>query len=211
MKAKPRRPFLLPVPALLLLLLAAACEENKTILQDGGGGPGPQDPGVDDGTDGDGDGLTDFVEQSGWEITVDEQGYGTDHLTVRSVASDASLADTDGDGLDDFEEYLIRSDPRLADSDHDQLDDLDEWTRWITNPVAVDSDGDARGPGGRSAPNAALFDGVELERSRTSPRWPTPMATGAPTGRSSTIRRAAPSWPRSPTSWSRSRAGRPCA
>src|SRR5262245_56479142 len=101
-------------PQIVIVVLAmAGCTDKKTttVLSPGSGSSG-SDPGTDDGTDRDGDGLTDFVERNGWEITVDEQGYGTDHLTVRRVTSDAVLADTDGDGLDDHEEFLIGSDPR---------------------------------------------------------------------------------------------------
>jgi len=124
-------------------------------------------------TDSDGDGLTDAEEQREWVIQIDELGFGTDvtpHLlTLRTVTSDPNKADTDGDGLDDLVEYLILSDPRREDSDGDGLSDAEEWNQWLTSPVSVDSDGDARGPDRNMAPNAALFDGKELSDGLTSP------------------------------------------
>ncbi len=157
----------LPAAAVLFFFLSACSKEYSTVQAPGPGGGGA--PGTDDGTDSDADGLTDFVETNGWEIAVDADGFGTDHLSTRSVASNRLVPDTDGDGLDDYEEYVLRSDPQRADSDGDDLDDLEEWTRWYTNPVSVDSDGDARGPGGSATPNPALFDGLELSILKTSP------------------------------------------
>jgi hypothetical protein len=124
-------------------------------------------------TDTDGDGFTDGEEILGWNVIVDEMGYGDAangaFLTVRNVSSDPEMDDTDGDGLNDYIEYLIRTDPTSQDTDGDGLTDFDEWYRWITNPNSVDSDGDSRGPSGDQTPNSGLFDGNELTMMKTSP------------------------------------------
>ena len=125
---------------------------------------------VDLEADADGDGMPDGQETIGWEIAIDELGYGDPRLFItRWVTSDPNKADTDGDGLDDYTEYLIRSDPGTADTDGDGLTDYAEWVRWQTSPVSVDTDGDARGPNHDLPPNALLFDGNELNLVGTSP------------------------------------------
>ncbi|MEQ8762811.1 MAG: hypothetical protein RL885_02710 [Planctomycetota bacterium] len=156
--------------SLLLPILVSSCKRSgdSVILtseatDDGSSGEGPARPFDDD----DQDGLTNLEEFEGWDVAVDETGYGTDALTVRRVTSDPLRPDSDGDGLSDGEERAIRSDPRLADTDGDGLTDDEEWRRWLTNPNSVDTDGDARKEGG--PPNPALFDGNELTGSRTSP------------------------------------------
>lgn len=142
----------------------------------------------DDGTDSDDDGLTDYQELKGWVIKVDVLGWGLDpgHVVNEQFPSGANLADTksaiyvyytvrsdinnpdsDDDGLPDRDEYFIKTDPRLRDTDTDGLWDGEEWFRWLTSPVSVDSDGDARSADGSSAysaipPNPSLFDGAEL-------------------------------------------------
>ncbi len=144
--------------------------------------------GPEDGTDSDGDGLTDHQELKGWTIKVDVLGWGLDSghvenvsistpiyadapnddiLVVYTARSDINNPDTDGDGLPDADEFFVRSDPILQDTDSDGLWDGEEWFRWLTSPVSVDSDGDARSPDVSSAratlpPNASLFDGAEL-------------------------------------------------
>lgn len=126
---------------------------------------------TDDGTDTDGDGLTDFQEMIGWEIWIDsfaQSSAGSDsyfNIYKYAVTSDPNNPDTDGDGLNDEVEFLIKSDPRKYDSDDDGLRDAEEWNQWLTSPTSVDTDGDARGgsdPGDQLAPNQALFDGLEL-------------------------------------------------
>ena len=94
----------------------------------------------DDGTDTDGDGLTDCQERNG---AISGPFYG------KRYTSDPTLADTDGDGLSDATEIgpkvldflgpdytwnLVFSDPRLADTDGDGLSDSQERTRG-TKPV----------------------------------------------------------------------------
>lgn len=117
-------------------------------------------------SDSDGDGISDTDELAGWEIVVDEQGFGlaagADLVTRRTITSNPQKADTDDDGLSDFEEFTERSDPRRADTDGDGLSDADEKRRWQSNLLSVDSDGDARDIEGNSIPLAALFDGAEL-------------------------------------------------
>lgn len=117
-------------------------------------------------SDTDGDGLVDEQEIAGYEIVIDDKGFGlevgADLLTARQVTSDPTNPDTDGDGLDDQEELLERSDPRQKDTDGDGLDDLAEKRRWRSNLLSVDSDGDAKNPNDNTLPLAALFDGGEV-------------------------------------------------
>lgn len=114
--------------------------------------------------DSDGDGLTDAQEAEGWDIAVDLYGFGsTGNLSVINVTSDPYNADSDDDGLTDHEERLIGSDPRNPDTDQDGLNDFEELRRWLTSPISVDTDGDARGCSGNLPPNSALFDGAELK------------------------------------------------
>jgi predicted outer membrane repeat protein len=112
--------------------------------------------------DADGDGLTDVQEVSGWEILVDELGLGPEYAVRRAVTSDPSNKDTDDDGLNDAEEYANRCDPTQADTDGDGLSDSEEVKRWLTSPVSVDTDGDARGPARDMPPRPELFDKAEL-------------------------------------------------
>lgn len=158
----------------LLGLLSACGDDTTNIYQttdaDDGGSDIELPPA---GRDTDGDGLDDRDEVVGWTIQIDETGVGTNAipnlLTVRTVTSDPATADTDGDGLTDYDEHLILSDPRLVDTDKDGLEDYEEWNQWLTSPVSVDSDGDARGREADLPPNAALFDGNELSDRGTSP------------------------------------------
>jgi len=121
--------------------------------------------------DSDEDGLTDAQENEGWLIWIDYfgLGFGTDRfgnlsgLSTTPKTSNPQSADTDGDGLTDLEEFQNKSNPQEADTDGDGLSDGEEVHRWLTSPVSVDTDGDARGPDGTLAPNAALFDGAELK------------------------------------------------
>ena len=107
---------------------------------------------VDDGTDTDGDGLTDCQERNG---AISGPFYG------KRYTSDPTLADTDGDGLSDSAEIgpkvldflgpdftwnLVFSDPRLADTDGDGLSDSQEKTRG-TKPFIADTDGDGKSDG----------------------------------------------------------------
>ncbi len=140
-----------PTPTLLLLALALSC------------GGSADDPAT---VDTDGDGLTDAIELAGWEVVVDELGYGlaagAEFVTRRRVVSDPTRADTDGDGLTDDVELAERSDPTLADTDGDQLSDFEEKNRYRSNLSSVDSDGDALDEDDTTLPVAALFDGAEV-------------------------------------------------
>lgn len=119
-----------------------------------------------DPNDRDGDGLTNAQETEGWDVVVDELGYGlaadASFLTRRRVTSDPDIADTDGDGLDDGVELAERSDPRRPDTDNDGLDDAAERNVYKSNLLTADSDGDAIDPDGNTVPLAAMFDGAEL-------------------------------------------------
>ncbi len=118
------------------------------------------------GHDTDGDGLRDEDELAGWEIVVDDRGYGlaadAEFVTRRQVTSNPANPDTDGDGLGDLEEFQNRFDPSRGDSDGDGLADGVEMTQYRSNVLSVDSDGDARDPSGTTLPLAALFDASEL-------------------------------------------------
>ncbi|MEO1173274.1 MAG: hypothetical protein AAFX94_14670, partial [Myxococcota bacterium] len=122
--------------------------------------------GATDQSDTDGDGLLDTEEAAGWEVVVDEQGFGlvvdAEFLVRRNVTSDPTRGDTDGDGLPDGEEFTERSDPRRADTDGDGLTDSEEKRRWRSNLLSVDSDGDSRDADRTQLPLAALFDGAEV-------------------------------------------------
>lgn len=154
-----------------LALLLPACGSS------GGGAPASEGPTeiVGDGPDTDGDNLSSAFEIAGWEIVVDDIGFGpgvtSELLARRMVTSDPGETDTDGDGLDDGLEFVLRTDPRSPDTDGDGLTDAEEHRRWKTSPVSVDTDGDARGPDRHLGlpPNALLFDGLEFEFVGTSP------------------------------------------
>ncbi len=124
----------------------------------------------DTGSDKDGDGRTDAQEVAGYDIEVDIFGFGLtpDHIVLlQTVTSDPNLADTDSDGLNDLDEFLNRTNPSDVDTDDDGLWDDEEVNRWLTSPVSIDTDGDARSADPSTdfstlPPNSALFDGNEL-------------------------------------------------
>ncbi len=159
-----------------LVVLLAGCDDTTNIYYSDGTNDTDTDIELPPaGIDTDGDGIEDLTEVVGWQIQIDETGFGTGAIpnlfTLRTVTSDPAVVDTDGDGLDDHEEYLILSDPRLVDTDGDGLSDSAEWYQWLTSPVSVDTDGDARGPDADLPPKAALFDGNELTDRGTSPSF----------------------------------------
>ena len=104
-------------------------------------------------TDSDDDGLTDFEEKDGWDITVYD--CYANELYSYHVTSDPYLADSDGDGLTDYEEregwlvwinetywYTAKSDPMNVDIDGDGLNDYDERAAG-TDPNRDDTDCDS--------------------------------------------------------------------
>jgi hypothetical protein len=104
--------------------------------------------------DADGDGLSDFAEQAGYEVTV----YLTDGRSIsRHVTSDPTLVDTDQDGIFDADEKAYGGDPRMADTDADQLTDYQELNYIYSDPARQDSDGDG------------YMDGLEFNFFKTSP------------------------------------------
>ena len=77
----------------------------------------------DNGTDTDGDGLTDAQEAQ--------------------IGSDPNAIDTDGDGVDDYTEVVTyATDPTNPDTDGDTLPDGDEIYTYGTDPTSADTDGD---------------------------------------------------------------------
>jgi hypothetical protein len=123
--------------------------------------------------DPDGDGLTTQAELTGWDIVIDDKGYGLSSLgaflTEKHVTSDPNKKDTDGDGLWDGLERQLLSDPRSADTDGDGINDGEEYLKWESLLNSVDSDGDARGPDFNQVPQPLLFDKNELDLVGTSP------------------------------------------
>lgn len=99
----------------------------------------------DDGTDTDGDGLTDLQESM--------------------ILTDPAAADTDGDGISDGGEVLkLGTDPRALDTDGDQISDGAEaqgfeWNgqRWYLNPRRPDTNNDG------SADTLECWDLVDVE------------------------------------------------
>lgn len=124
--------------------------------------------------DSDGDGLSDYVEATGWRTTA-----GDIYIT------DPGVADTDGDGLDDGYEagdpvegsgsdplYLGVTDPTKGDSDDDGLGDEVEVATWRsdrgavyrTDPWNPDTDGDGLGDGDEAgAPSSDANGDIEFE------------------------------------------------
>ena len=85
--------------------------------------------------DSDADGLRDFVERRGWDVTV-INADGT--KATRHVTSDPFKVDTDGDGLTDAQERAAGLDPRAADTDADGLSDQAEGLGWTVNATLPD-------------------------------------------------------------------------
>jgi len=117
--------------------------------------------------DTDKDGVTDHVEQRGWQVTIKLANGGT-----RSwwVTSDPRVADTDGDDLGDAVELQLGSDPRNADTDGDQLTDFQEYNEIFSDHASQDSDGDG------------LDDGTEFLGLFTSPVHADTDGDGIPDG-----------------------------
>jgi len=119
--------------------------------------------------DSDCDGLTNAEEEEGWDIRIDQFGFG--NFDQELVTSDPFDRDTDDDGLSDFEERLPpRTDPRKKDTDTDGLTDFEEVKVTFTNPTDVDTDDDSRGPDGDLFPDSSLFDGDEINKHFSSPK-----------------------------------------
>ena len=70
--------------------------------------------------DTDADGLPDYLENRGWDVTVTKADGTT---ATRHVTSDPTKADTDADGLLDGKERELKTDPTAADTDADGLAD----------------------------------------------------------------------------------------
>ena len=145
----------------LLAALSGGCGSGGSGT---GGGAG-----LSLGQDSDADGLTDQQEMDGWTVTTDRTGYGASQAWVYHVTSDPFNADTDGEGLGDKQEFESHTDPRMRDTDEDGLEDPDEVRSYRTNPLSVDTDGDALEAGHAGVPDPRLFDGNELNQLGTSP------------------------------------------
>ncbi len=87
--------------------------------------------------DTDGDGITDQMEEQGWNITVKfETG-----ILKSKVYSNIKMVDSDMDGLSDWDEFNMSSNPNSTDTDGDGLPDLKEIDQY-TNLSSWDTDGD---------------------------------------------------------------------
>ena len=172
MHRRPARPLTLLLSPVLLCALSckngSATSEDNPITENGTTNGSDEVVSLDEtdpGTDSDGDGLSDLLEQTGWTIQVDETGApDVNGFVFIEVTSDPTLGDSDGDGLADGDERAAGSHPRRVDTDRDGLNDAEEVLRWRTSPVTVDTDADARGPDAAvgTAPDSRLFDGAEL-------------------------------------------------
>lgn len=124
------------------------------------------DPNPDDGTDTDGDGLTDHLERNGFRggnglfVTTDPNDEDTDgdgatdgeeagELAVGlsgdyyPMPTNPASADTDGDTLGDFDEVDMGLSATMADTDVDGLDDATELPEDF-DPFSANSDGGHR-------------------------------------------------------------------
>jgi hypothetical protein len=114
--------------------------------------------------DSDGDGLSDYYERAGWEVTTED---GFKRISKEFTDSDPNNPDTDGDGLDDYYEFQLRSNPRAMDTDGDGLKDAEEGL-YGSNLLDSDSDDDALGEG-QVTPVVELMDSGEVNIFKTSP------------------------------------------
>lgn len=99
----------------------------------------------DDGTDSDGDGLSDVREaELGTNPAVadtDDDGM-SDGNEVNVYFTDPLNSDTDGDWLYDGGELIVGSDPNNRDTDGDGLTDGEEYYVFDTDAAVADTDGD---------------------------------------------------------------------
>ncbi|MCB9854715.1 MAG: IPT/TIG domain-containing protein [Phycisphaerales bacterium] len=114
--------------------------------------------------DSDGDGLADWFEMLGWEVSY-ELANG---VRVQSyVTSSPFEADTDDDGLDDTEENARSLDPRTCDTDVDLVDDAAEIYLYASNPNDQDTDDDGFSDSTelafKTSPTLADTDGDQLD------------------------------------------------
>ncbi|MDB4528240.1 formylglycine-generating enzyme family protein, partial [Akkermansiaceae bacterium] len=100
--------------------------------------------------DTDGDGLSDYFEQS-------------------VFGSDFEKFDSDGDGLSDFEENELRSNPLSSDSDDDGLLDNDEVTITFTRPSRSDTDRNGIDDGAEDFDDDGLDNLSEINNHSTNP------------------------------------------
>jgi hypothetical protein len=104
-------------------------------------------------TDSDQDGLSDALEQLGWQVCVTQLDATR---ACRIVKSSSALQDSDYDGLPDVIEFAIGSDPARSDTDGDQLSDREEFD--ITNPVFARFDDNLRVTDSKPYYNQATID-----------------------------------------------------
>lgn len=89
--------------------------------------------------DSDGDGLSDYIENTGWDVFV-YNVTGTEKKI--HVVSSPYKEDTDRDGLTDYEEFemLGKLNPESNDTDNDGLTDYEEMKLYQTQPNKQDSE-----------------------------------------------------------------------
>jgi hypothetical protein len=128
-------------------------------------GGDPTDPSdIDQFADADGDGLVNYQETDGWQISV--SGVSVEPAVCISecsqpvaatvhVTSDPYLPDTDGDGMPDGVEKTVDTNPGLRDTDNDGLTDFEEVYGFfmrdagiiVLDPADADTDNDKRSDG----------------------------------------------------------------
>lgn len=141
-------------------------------------GGDPRDPSdIDQFADADGDGLVNYQETEGWDISVVAvsttpalcvSACDEPVATVIPVVSDPYNADTDGDGLFDGVEKTLQTNPADQDTDNDGLTDnlevrgftLRDQGIVVLDPTDADTDNDKRSDG----------DEAELDNTAAS-RW----------------------------------------
>lgn len=113
---------------------------------------------IDEGTDSDGDGLSDYLEQKYGtdpkDIDSDNDGL-SDWDELNTIGTDPTKADTDNNGIKDGYEdadrdgicnideiQTYKTDPSNSDSDFDFINDYDEIFVYGTDPLKADTDGD---------------------------------------------------------------------
>ncbi len=133
---------------LLALLLAVGCGDEENIMEEVGDADMHHGDAADAGETGD-SGPTE--EDAGPDADADEEecdnngsdsdGDGLSDCREEELGTDPDDADTDGDGLSDGEEVQRGTDPLKADTDGDGLDDAEEYELGL-DPLAADSYGD---------------------------------------------------------------------
>lgn len=115
---------------------------------------------ADDGTDSDGDGRSDAVEQI-QETQPDQFDAAPQTFVFFNAPPPVETgADSDADGLTDYEEGLLGTNPTRSDTDQDGISDFDEiqgfeyaGVQWYGDPLEIDTNRDYMPDGEEWLPN----------------------------------------------------------